>query len=50
MNEVYWGYSPLINLLLTYWNIQVGKIDSKTPKKTATKMVKVWKWLEMVDF
>ena len=39
-------YSPLINLLLTYWNIQVGKIDSKTPNKK--KCDKNGESLEMV--
>ena len=24
INGVYWGYSPLTNLLLTFWDIQVG--------------------------
>lgn len=40
------GYSPLINLLLTYWDIQVGKIDSKTPNKK--KSDKNGESLEMV--
>ena len=30
INGVYWGYSPLTNLLLTSWDIQVGNLPSKT--------------------
>ena len=32
INGVYWGYNPLINLLLTSWDIQVDDKEETFPR------------------
>ena len=48
INGVYWGYSPLTNLLLTSWDIQVEYLD--IPKKNNFGFAPVcWKQLREIN-